>query len=114
MWAPSQCKLGQRGGGCAWLGVSAMRTRVWAAGGVKAILQELLIPNFQDCDNVLCLSHGKPQRAICMNLQAICGYLEGRYAWAAAAQFLPHDSVATQFSVALSMQMGGELITEQA
>eukprot|EP00983_Pelagomonas_calceolata_P050312 1141914-Pelagomonas_calceolata.AAC.3 len=49
---PSGCKLDKRGGSlCAWLGVSAMRARVWAARGVEAkVLQTN--PSFQDSDIV--------------------------------------------------------------
>jgi len=48
--APSLGKL-SKGGVCAWLGVSAMRARVWAAGGVKVNMQQIS-SNFQDSDNV--------------------------------------------------------------
>eukprot|EP00983_Pelagomonas_calceolata_P102074 1158762-Pelagomonas_calceolata.AAC.8 len=38
---------------------------------------------------------------------------QGRYAWASAAQFLPHNSAATHFNIAASMQLNRELKTEQ-
>eukprot|EP00983_Pelagomonas_calceolata_P046119 1140010-Pelagomonas_calceolata.AAC.3 len=50
-FAPFWCKLGKRGGLCACLGVSASRTRVWAAGGVEINLQQIN-PNFQGSGNV--------------------------------------------------------------
>eukprot|EP00983_Pelagomonas_calceolata_P071423 1151230-Pelagomonas_calceolata.AAC.1 len=82
----------------ACLGVSATRARAWAAGGVETNMQQI-IPNFQEGSVWTC----KP----------IVGAWKGRYAWASAAQFLACNSAATQFFIALSMQMDGELKKEQ-
>ena len=49
-----------------------------------------------------------------MDLQVpVVGAWKGRYAWASAAQFLPHNSAPTQSFIALSMQMDGEFKEEQ-
>eukprot|EP00983_Pelagomonas_calceolata_P044654 1139398-Pelagomonas_calceolata.AAC.3 len=41
-----------KGGGlCAWLGLNAMRSRVWPAGGVEVNMRQTN-PNFQDIDIV--------------------------------------------------------------
>eukprot|EP00983_Pelagomonas_calceolata_P064135 1147995-Pelagomonas_calceolata.AAC.13 len=48
--APSLCDLGKNGGRCTWLRVSAMRARVWVAGGVEADMRQTKL-NFQDSGN---------------------------------------------------------------
>eukprot|EP00983_Pelagomonas_calceolata_P124764 1161140-Pelagomonas_calceolata.AAC.5 len=54
---------------------------------MEAAIQQT-IPNFQDS--------AKPG----------VGAWQGRNSWASAAQFLPHNSDATHYSIALSMQVG--------
>eukprot|EP00983_Pelagomonas_calceolata_P066070 1148859-Pelagomonas_calceolata.AAC.4 len=43
----------------------------------------------------------------------LVGAWKGRFAWASAAQFLPHNSAATQYFIALSMQIDAKLKEEQ-
>eukprot|EP00983_Pelagomonas_calceolata_P070106 1150640-Pelagomonas_calceolata.AAC.1 len=63
--APSKCKSGIWGGLCTWMGVSAMRARVWAAGVVEAKVQQIN-PNFQS-------------RGWFVDLQASCGCPGGQW-----------------------------------
>eukprot|EP00983_Pelagomonas_calceolata_P076176 1153299-Pelagomonas_calceolata.AAC.7 len=83
--------MGPIGRGEGWwvLGVSAMRARVWAAGSVEANVRQTN-PNFQDSDNEVQV-----------------------WAWASAAQFLPHNFAATQCFSVMDMQMDRDFAEKQ-
>eukprot|EP00983_Pelagomonas_calceolata_P006738 221125-Pelagomonas_calceolata.AAC.1 len=73
-------------------------------GGVEAIMQQVN-PKFHDSGNVLPVCD--IQGGSSWTCKPVVGAWQGRRAWASAAQFLSHNSAATHFSCAVSMQMDG-------
>eukprot|EP00983_Pelagomonas_calceolata_P021702 680138-Pelagomonas_calceolata.AAC.1 len=108
--APFWCKLGKRGGLSAWLGVSAMRARVRAAGGVEAIVQDI-IPNFQNRDIAQCVIVWRfSWEGNSWTCKPVVVAWKGRYAWASVAQFLLHNSTfhCTEYADGCRIEKGAD------
>eukprot|EP00983_Pelagomonas_calceolata_P074682 1152646-Pelagomonas_calceolata.AAC.8 len=79
--------------------------------GARAVDWHPLSANW-DSDKVYCVIAWSSQEGSLWTCEPVVGAWKGMYAWASAAQFLPYNSAATHYVIALSMQMDGEFKEE--